>query len=323
MVVALAGSLPTVNVAEWQQQLNQTFLSDSASHEALLWVLGAEAEHEQDALANISGHFSLLHSLQAFLLKTVSLTGTHRNSPHLKGRLSYSPFLFDFVMCFRTIRACENVMLRGYPFHGYMLLRGIKEQVLFLAAIGQRMTSLTALSGLRPNMTADEVQAEAHLILKRKSAEEKRVLHAVLRQATDLASHREALMRWERGFNMEVHGQLYSGSHLFLKWIKGGELPLTPKYDIDFGSIYLNRLGDIGWMLMRLFPLLQPAPAAFGSMWASRWAVLDDSFRRYNDGLKSIGKPGLSEIADGVEALVDKRFAFLPDSSSYQDCLET
>lgn len=312
-----------MDVATWQRRLEDTFLNGDGAHRAFLEVLGAEAEFARQALEQTRGHFSLAHSLQAFILETFAESASHVGSPALKGRQCHSLFLFEIVLAFRTIRACENVFLSGYPHTGYALLRGLRDRVLFLVANGLGITSFHKLWGLRPNMTAEEIEAERDDIRKRAEAEEKRVLNAVLRKTTDLGTHLDALLRWDRMFNPEVHGDKYSGSHLFMSWYRDGRgLPVYPEYDIEFGSVYLNRAGDLGWMLLRLLPLLQPEPSAFSSAWAGRWAILDDSFLVYNRGLIKIGKPGLTEIAEGIKALIDVRFAFGPDSSSYQSCLE-
>ena len=99
-------------------------------------------------------------------------------------------------------------------------------------------------------------------------------------------------------------------------------MPIQPTYEEGLIAIYDNRVGDLGWMLTRLLPLLQPEPGSFRAAWAERWAILDDSFRVYNHGLMQLGKPSLTKLAAPVEAFVELRFGFKPAASSYQTCLE-
>lgn len=310
-----------MDVAAWQRRLSETFLNGNPAHIELLSVLKSENLFKGQVLEQANGHLVLLHSLQAFILETFGECASQANSPCLVGKQYYSVFLFDILLAFRTIRSCELAFLNGYPNASYVLLRGLRDRVIFLAAIGRGLTSFRRLHGLDPNLTLAEMEAKRDEIKRRAEAEERRVHNEMFRRAPDLAAHREALLIWDRMFNPEVHGSLYSGSHLFLKWYREGVLPIRPQYD-DLVNIYINRLGDLGWMLVRLLSLLQPSPSTFSAPWAERWAILDDSFLVYNRGLITVDKPGLTGIANGIRSLIDARFGFTPQKSSYQSCLE-
>lgn len=255
-----------MNVNEWHSRLNETFLNGSIFHDELERVKTSEIQHSLYCQRNISGHVSLFESLQAFILETFSKTAESRSHPSLKGKSFYDVFLFEFVMAFRTIRSCENQLFMGYAFHGYASLRTLKEQVFFLTAIAKGETTFNQLYGIRDGMTRAELENERAEIRKRAMNEESRVQNLLLRQAQDLGSHKEVLLRWERHFNLEVHGQKGSTSILMMAWHEGKrDLPYLAEYDEELISNYLNRATEIAWMLVRLLPILQPEPGAFGA----------------------------------------------------------
>lgn len=312
-----------MDVQAWQSRLDSAFLSNGGGHRALLEVFEAEAKHGRHVATGLSGHLSLINSLLSFVLETVVEASGHYDHSKLKGKTCYSILLFDFAMAFRHIRACETLLFGGYPSIGFGILRGLKERVFLMAAIGGGYTTHTQLTGLKPNMTPSEIEADADGIRKRAENEERRAFDAILRQATDLGNHVPVLRRWERLYDGEVHGQRGSGASLMLAWLREGQsLPFFPVYDEDLTAVYLNRVGDLGWILLRLLPLLQPDASVFSASWAERWSLLDASFRTYNDGLKRLNKPTLTDIADAIEAFVDVRLAFSPSSASYQLCKE-
>lgn len=73
-------------------------------------------------------------------------------------------------------------------------------------------------------------------------------------------------------------------------------------------TMYMNRVVELGWLVLRLLPYLQLERGAFGSDWHRKYAVLDNSFRYMVQGLSNMGK----KIADAFMILVDQKFSF-PD----------
>lgn len=292
-------------------------------HELLVQVLSAEEKFAEQMLYRTRGHFLLSHGLQSFVLESFVEASKHYDSPSLIGRKYYSQFIFEFSLAFRTIRACENVSLSGYPRTGYAMLRGLRDRILYLVANGLGTTSFNQWRGIREDMDGLAMEVEREEIRERAMKEERRVFNKVLRKATDLGGHLDALVRWDQLFNPEVHGDQFSSADLGMKcFLEGAGLPICPQFDMEFAAVYVNRSGDLGWMLLRLLPLMQPEPSTFSKDWADRWAILDDSFRDYNRNLTTSGKPVLTGIADGIQAFVDLRFNFRPDTGSYQTCRE-
>ena len=95
-------------------------------------------------------------------------------------------------MIFRRVRACENLLLNGYPLDGYALLRDLKDRAIFLAAIAHNLTTWNALLGFGqgvPVPTSRETRltdAEQQLMKKNAEREEHRLLDLMIRKKSGL-----------------------------------------------------------------------------------------------------------------------------------------
>lgn len=149
------------------------------------------------------------------------------------------------------------------------------------------------------------------------------MFNRMLRKATDLGAHKTPLLKWERLFNREVHGQQLSLAQFLTESQKNGtSIPIAPEYDENMIAAYVNRSVELGWMITRLIPLVQPKPNYFDKHWQKKWDILDDSYSVYNDSHKGLGSPGFKELAEAIEYFVNLRFKFVPAKNSYLDCLE-
>jgi hypothetical protein len=126
---------------------------------------------------------------------------------------------------------------------------------------------------------------------------------------------RKELDRWEQMFHEQVHGSKFT---FFLEggdWMQGkGPISIGPLPNEKSMAMYMNRAAEIGWMLTRLLPYLQPVQDAFGAAWKDRYIILDDSFRTMVKALSDLGK----QIADAFIFFIDKKFAF-PETFHYSE----
>jgi hypothetical protein len=83
---------------------------------------------------------------------------------------------------------------------------------------------------------------------------------------------------------------------------------------METDAMYVNRVAEVAWMVLRTYPLLQLAPGSFGQEWHRKWDILDDSFRVYVGALARLGK----KVADAVIALIDSKFDFSPGTTYYK-----
>ena len=115
------------------------------------------------------------------------------------------------------------------------------------------------------------------------------------------------LRRWEQLFHMEVHGSTFSFTKELLDWVQGkAALSLGPTPKEDSMAIYMNRACEVGWLLVRLLPYLQPEKNAFGDIWLDKQQILDDSFRYMEQALSKLGK----KIGDAFIRFVEEKFTF-------------
>ena len=108
-------------------------------------------------------------------------------------------------------------------------------------------------------------------------------------------------------FHEEVHGSKFSFGAEMAKWSKEGGAPsIGPvPHELSWGN-YMNRALEIGWLVVRLLPYLQPVENAFGQEWQRKHEILDDSFRF---GEESLGKLR-QEIGEALITFVDEKFSF-------------
>ena len=203
-------------------------------------------------------------------------------------------------------------MLKGYPLDGYALLRDLKYRCIFLAGIAHNITSVSALFGIQGLESA--TIEEWPKIKKRRKKEEGRILSKMIRKDSGLSEEiRKELDRWEQMFHEQVHGSKFT---FFLEggdWMVGkGPISIGPLPNEKSMAMYMNRAAEIGWMLTRLLPFLQPAQNAFSAEWRGRYNILDDSFRVMVQSLSDIGK----KVADAFMFFIDKKFAF-PETFYY------
>jgi hypothetical protein len=115
------------------------------------------------------------------------------------------------------------------------------------------------------------------------------------------------LENWEKLFHEEVHGSKFTLTEAGITWLRGkGPLQLEPipnKFGI---GMYMNRAAEVGWLLTRTLPFLQPVENAFGEEWKSKHEMLDESFRIMVQGLEKMGK----KIATAFIFFIDNKFSF-------------
>lgn len=309
-----------MNVSDWQQRLDDTFSEGGVIGPRIYEVLQAERDHRLWATDEFRGHVVLMNSFESFAIDTLRLAErTYAMTSPTPPHKWYATFLLQQTIQLGRIRCTENLLLDGYPMVAYSLLRDVKDWAIFAAAVAAGLTTRRNLEGLGPfDESAELKDSDYELIHRSRVTEESRVLDQMLRKATDLdPAIRKELVAWERLFNSEVHGARLSFARHGSRWRRGeAPLPIGPTFnEDDLAAMYLNRAGEVSWMLLRTFPLLQLNPAAFGGSWPVKWEVLNDSFRFY---VRALAKP----VVDAVEAFVEARFSFSPTTDSYERCKE-
>lgn len=305
-----------MDVAEWQTRLEETFLWRGIVGGRIVDIAAVEKECGLLAVQTFHGHNVLADSFMDFYVETLQIAG--ELALRDAGRDAYPYYrytLLHYVAMFRRLRAAAILFTYGYPLDGYALLRDLKDRALFLAAVIAGATTFPALLGLKgaARGAASLPEEQYEDARKRRRAEQQRVHDLMLGGKSGLAPGELAELRsWEKLFHEEVHG-----SHLTMAcegrdWLAGrARLSIGPTFEEISFATYMNRVGEVGWMLLRTLPFLQLRARAFGENWAHKWRVLDESFRFYVEALEALGKP----IAGAVVAFLEAKFPFSPDTA--------
>ncbi len=297
-----------MNIAAWQKRLEENFTAYGVVGGHLLDIIRLEKEYGEYFARTYHGQLVLIDSFQSFfvetLLETQSWVAMHawpETGPY------FAPIYSFYVTIFRSYRACENLLFCGYPLDGCGLMRDLKDRALFLCALARNITTFPAIhgySGEKP-MSEDDWKTK---IKGNPKSEEKRILGRMIRKKSGLPQDVLSELRfWEELFHEEVHGSKLSFFAESAGWLTGKEvfsIGPVPK-EVPLG-MYMNRAAEIGWLFVRLLPLLQPVENAFGHEWIERQLILDDSFRFMVTGLSKLGK----KIADAFIYFVDAKFSF-------------
>ena len=296
-----------MDVTEWLKRLEDNFTVKGIIGGNLLEIFDQERICGEYFANKFHGQGVLIDSFQSFYVETimnaidwVAAHGWPKDCDY------YAPLLFYYITTFRGFRACENLLLKGYPLDGYGLLRDLKDRCIFLAGIAHNITSFPALFGIKAikGKTIEEWQK----IKKGIKKEEHHVLGKMIRKDSGLPEEiSKELYRWEQMFHEQVHGSKFT---FFLEggdWMKGkGPISVGPLPNERSMAMYMNRAAEIGWMLTRLLLFLQPVQDAFGVEWKKRYSILDDSFSVMVRSLGDMGK----KIADAFIFFIDTKFSF-------------
>lgn len=304
-----------MNVSEWQKRLERTFSSKGIIGPRLVDIINQENECGNYVINTFHGYRVLQDSFFDFFIDTLQKAG-HFAREHGVPREAtyYNITLLSQLTIFRSFRAAENLLLKGYPLDGYALLRDLKDRAIFQAAIMQGVTTFKKLHGYdiletaKGNLSSDsELYKKAK---KQQKIQEHKVLELFLGEKAGFDKDTfDELNRWEKMFHEEVHGSRFTFAIEGGDWLRG-KSPITtgPLPNTTAIAMYLNRSNEIGWMLLRTLPVLQLKPNALGDEWSSKWHVLDDSFRYSITSFAKMGK----KIGHAILKLIDSKFNFNP-----------
>ncbi|MCL4518314.1 MAG: hypothetical protein M1587_03865 [Thaumarchaeota archaeon] len=297
-------------MAQWQDRLEQNFTVNGHVGGNLFEIFEQEKARGAFFATTFHGQSVLMDSFMSFFVETLknarqwlASNGWPPNCP------SYVYIYVYYVVMFRRFRACELLLLSGYPFDGYALLRGLKDLAVVLAGIAHNLTTLTKTWGATEGQTFTE--ENLYQVTNLRKQEENRIWSLLLRKKSGLPSEvSKELSIWERLFHEEVHGSKSSLGADVMRWLRGqGEPligPIVPSINDTSWSNYMNRAVEIGWLIVRLLPYLQPVENAFGEDWRRKQEILDDSFRVAEQSFSVKCK----EIGEAFIGFVDAKFSF-------------
>lgn len=296
-----------MNVAEWQKRIEDNFTVNGVIGGRLLEVLDLEKACGDYFARTFHGQSVLIDSFQSFYIESIEdalqWVAVHGWPTRCE---NYAPILVYYVTMFRRFRACENLLLKGYPLDGYALLRDLKDRAVLLAGVAKNMTTLPSLLGYASaGVLTDDARRKAK---KDRKAEERRVVSKFIRKESGLPEEIiKDLEKWEQLFHEEVHGSKLSFATELGDWIRGtAGLSIGPRPKEEPMAMYMNRAVEVAWLLVRLLPYVQLKENAFGAEWHRRHSILDESCRHAQLGLSRLGK----RIGDAFIRFVEVKFSF-------------
>ncbi|HTB14453.1 MAG TPA: hypothetical protein VK752_22940 [Bryobacteraceae bacterium] len=218
----------------------------------------------------------------------------------------YPVAFVGFANLFRRFRACEILYSRAYPLDGYALMRDLKDRAFMMAAVAlNRMTFLDSL-GLKEGLSPSQKDFGEKTAENRRKVDN-RITQEFIGKSSGLSKEAmDDLKRWDDSFNLEVHNASLTWTHEMKALIQGEMAPrFGPSTTEEGYAIYQNRSAEIGWIITRLLPFLQPSEAAFGDEWLGKRKILDDAFRHMSDGLATTLN---KRIGSSFIELMDKKF---------------
>lgn len=304
-----------MDVSKWQRRLEEAFTKDGIIGHRLVGVINQEKEYGDYVINTFHGYGVLQDCFFNFFIDTIQ-QANHFAQKHgiPKEATYYNITLLSQITNFRSFRAAENLLLKGYPLDGYALLRDLKDRAIYQAAIMDGITSFKKLHGHDILEKANaNLSSDSDLYKKAKNqqkSQERKILNLFLGEKSGFDKETiYELGRWNRMFHEEVHGSRYTFTIEGGDWLKG-KSPITigPLPNECAITMYLNRSNEIGWMLLKTLPVLQLKQEAFGNEWSKKWFLLDESFRYCIKSLGAMGK----KIGHAILKLIDTKFNFNP-----------
>jgi hypothetical protein len=296
-----------VDVNAWQQRLEKEFAIGGIVGSKLFPVFDQENACGSDYALRYHGHAVMMDSFQTHYIDTMkAVYGLIMQSGWPHNSLSYPPILVLYAVNFRTIRACESLAGKGYWLEGYGLLRDLKDRALTLIAIGTNLSSFAKLySTISPKSAINEdLRREKNALIR----EERRIHDLIIGDSSGLPENTlKHLKIWEEFFHREVHGSRLAFIQELSNLLENRMPPnLGPSPNEMSAAMYMNRLTEISWILLRLLRYLQPNRLAFDTKWRIRQALLDDSFRVMVEEFAKSGK----KVGDAFLQFIDCKCQF-------------
>lgn len=271
-------------------------------------IFDAEQAHSKQAL-RFKGYLALSDAFKCLFLETVELFNTDI-IPRISIPLSefYPLFFSRLVHNFSAICGAERVALLGYPYQGYTVLRSVFDSAILTSAALQKVTDFYSIEGIEPDAPFNAVTTKK---LRKDTEFKTRQLMTGNNSALSQKTINE-LKVWDDMFDYETHGGRLSSTHA-MDWMKGNApLAAVPMFEESAVALFINRFCEVGWMLHRLLPMVQPYDKRLPEAWAKKWRVVDESFEQMVYSLmEQLGKP----IGGALVEFVNRKFPFSASSS--------
>lgn len=297
-----------LSVEEFVKRLEAISENDGVPYGRARLLFDEEEKHQQ-AVLKYNGYLALSDAFKCFFLETVELVNTVCQ-PKVTTPLSefYQIFVPRLAHAFQSLCGAERVALCGYPYHAYTLLRNTFDNLVLTSAALQKVTDFYSIEGVTSGkpLTIETVKR----LRKKTEFEVQKKMTGSDSGLTDETQNE--ISKWDALFDLEVHGARLSlaGAQ---GWMKGQEpLPVLPQFEEMKFAVFMNRYCEVGWMVHRLTPAIQPPGVPLPAAWMEKWRVLDDSFEITVHSLtQQLGK----KVGAAMVELVKAKFPFNEQSA--------
>lgn len=265
---------------EWMARLGATFKPEGVVSSEISGLARDEGLVADNVLyKSHRGHLLLMHSFQSFFIETLKRATQLIFAKGWPNGPNYSVALVQFHSLFQRFRACEILFEAGYPLDGMAHIRDIKDRAFVLCAIAKNRLTFIDAFGTKEGIPIDENYGDVTRENRMKVS--RRISQEFIGKSSGLSEENQTkLEQWDNLFHMEVHNGFLSFAQQMLSLVNEGRVPqIGPTFETYQYYAFTNRAAEMGWMLTRLFPYLQPEPRAFGTEWERKRFVLDDSFQ--------------------------------------------
>lgn len=272
-------------------------------------LLFDEEEKHGQAVLQYKGYLALSDAFKCFFLETVEGVNVECR-PKIKAPLSefYALFVPRLSHGFQSLCGAERVAIRGYPYHGYTLIRNVFDNIVLTSAALQKFVDFYSIEGVEPGKPVDP-----DAVRKLRKSTEFAARRKMTGDQSGLSQQTLAeLTKWDALFDYETHGARLSLTQAMGWMKKTAPLPVLPKFDESAFAMFMNRFCEVGWMVHRLVPAVQPPGIPLSNGWKEKWRVIDESFEISVESLtKQLGK----NIGAAIVEFVKAKFPFNEQSS--------
>jgi hypothetical protein len=292
---------------EWMARLETTFEPEGTVSTEIADLAASEGSVGEKILyKNHRGHLLLMHSFLSFFIETLNCAARLIRERGWPEGAHYPVTLVQFHSLFQRFRATEILFESGYPLDAMAHIRDVKDRAFLLCAIAKNRLTFMEAFGAKEGLPLDENYGDVTRNSRMKVS--RRISQEFIGKSSGLSREdQDQLERWDNIFHLEVHNGFLSFALQLQPLMDEGRVPeIGPTFNTHQYYAFTNRTAEMGWMLIRLFPYLQPESGSFGAEWNKKRFVLDDSFEFLIDAQ---GKNG-NAASPAFTAMMQKKFKF-------------
>jgi len=297
-----------ISPEEFVKRLDAISEQDGVAYARVHLLFDKEEEYSQE-IFRYKGYLALSDAFKCFVLETIELVNVECR-PKIKNPLSefYGLFVPRLMHYFQSLCGAERVAIRGYPYHGYTLLRNVFDNIVLTSAALQKITDFYSIDGIVPGKEPDPDE-----VRKLRKKTEFAVRRKMTGDQSGLSEQTlEELSIWDALFDYETHGARLSLTHA-MKWMRGeAQLPVLPQFDEMSFALFINRFCEVSWMTHRLIPLVQPPGIPLPEAWREKWRIIDESFA---ETVESLTKQSGKKIGTAIVEFVKAKYPFNEQST--------